>query len=254
MLAQAAAASVIALAAHRLGWLTRGGAIAAALVGALSFHGGVSWAILLLFFFMTSTSLSRWRAVERDRLVQSIVGKKGPRDALQVIANGGVFAFAAFMSTRGDPIPWQALGAGAIAAMTSDTWSTEVGTALGGMPRSLLSGREVAPGTSGGITIAGTIAGIAGAVSAAVMARVSGWHVPIPVIIAGGIVGSVADSLIGSTLQERRWCDRCEKETERRAHTCGTTTRHWGGIRGCNNDLVNLLSSMAGAVVTWALT
>jgi uncharacterized protein (TIGR00297 family) len=253
VIAPLAAASIIAVAAHRIGLLTVSGAIAAALVGALSLYAGASWAILLLFFFITSISLSLWRGVERKRLVRPIVGKEGPRDAVQVLANGGLFAVAAFMATRVDPGPWQAAAAGAIAAMTADTWSTEVGTVLGGTPRAIRTGRQVAPGTSGGITIAGTIAGIGGAVAAASMSRLIGWNVPVPAIIAGGIVGSVADSLLGSTVQEQRWCDRCEAATERRTHSCGTSTRQRGGIRGCNNDVVNLLSSMAGAVVTWAL-
>jgi uncharacterized protein (TIGR00297 family) len=253
VIAPLAVASLIAVAAHRFGLLTWSGAVAAALVGALSLHAGLSAAILLLFFFVSSISLSRWRASDRDRLVRPIVGKSGPRDAAQVFANGGLFALAAFMATRGVPTPWLALAAGAIAAMTADTWSTEVGTVLGGTPRVITSGHEVAPGTSGGITIAGTIAGVLGAVSAALMVKVVGWRLSIPAIIAGGIVGFLVDSLLGSAVQERRWCDRCASATERRVHSCGTTTGHRGGIRGCNNDIVNLLSSIAGAVVTWAL-
>lgn len=253
MIASLAAASLIAVAAHRIGALTASGAIAAVVVGALSLHAGASWATLILFFFVSSISLSLWRSAERDRLLRPVVSKERPRDAVQVIANGGVFAFAALITTRGDPIAWQAVAAGAIAAMTADTWSTEFGTVLGGTPRALTTGRQVAPGMSGGITIAGTMAGVAGAVSAALISRVVGWSVSMFAVIAGGIVGSMTDSLLGSTIQERRWCDRCEQVTERRVHSCGTTTRHRGGIRGCNNDIVNLLSSMAGAVVTWTL-
>ena len=44
-------------------------------------------------------------------------------------------------------------------------------------------------------------------------------------IIAGGLAGSLADSLVGATLQERRWCDRCAQSTERRVHSFGERTR-----------------------------
>ena len=87
-----------------------------------------------------------------------------------------VFALAAALSTRhGNVEAWQAIGAGAIAAATADTWSTEIGTVLGGTPRHLITtGREVPPGTSGGVTIAGTLSGLTGSVLAARVACMHG--------------------------------------------------------------------------------
>ena len=117
-----------------------------------------------------------------------------------------------------------------------------------------MSGRAVPPGTSGGITLAGTSAGIIGALLAAVAAGMMDWETPLPVIVSAGIVGSLVDSLLGATVQERRWCSVCDRLTERRIHTCGTPTTHRGGIRGWTNDLVNFTSTLAGAAVSWALT
>jgi uncharacterized membrane protein len=136
----------------------------------------------------------------------------------------------------------------------ADTWSTEVGTIIGGTPRLILGGGRVPPGTSGGITLAGTSAGIIGALLAAVGAATMNWETSLPVIVAAGFVGSLVDSLLGATVQERRWCDVCGRVTERRIHNCGTPTTHRGGIRGWNNDLVNFTSTLAGAAVSWVLT
>ena len=247
-------AIVVAVVAYLLHLLTAGGAMAAALIGAATVMGGPGWVVLLLFFFVSSSSLSRWRGSERDKLIGSLVEKGGRRDAVQVLANGAVFALAAALSTRQGIETWQALGAGAIAAATADTWSTEIGTVIGGTPRHLTNGRKVAPGTSGGITLVGTLSGSLGAVLAALIAARMDWETPVYAIVAGGVAGLFVDSLLGATIQERRWCTTCSERTERRTHSCGTKTAHRGGLRGLNNDVVNLVSITAGAVVTWTLS
>jgi len=246
-------AAAVALIAYLARTLTLTGALAATIVGGAAMIGGVRWVVMLLFFFVTSSALSLWRARERNRLVGSLLEKGGRRDAWQVLANGGVFAVAALASTSADTLTWHAVGIGAIATSTTDTWSTEVGTVLGGTPIDILSGRQVPPGTSGGITIAGTATAVAAAILAAMVASMVVWNTPAFAIVIGGLVGSLTDSLLGSTVQERRWCPSCDVATERRTHSCGTTTVHRGGIRGCDNDIVNLLSTIAGAVVTWTL-
>ena len=253
MIVEIAVAGVVALVAHRARLLTASGALAATFVGGAAMIGGVRWVVMLLFFFLTSNALSTWRRSERDQLVGAFLEKSDRRDAWQVLANGGVFAAAALLATYADQFTWQAVGIGAITAATADTWSTEVGTVLGGTPIDILSRRQVRPGTSGGITIAGSATAVAAAILAAMVAMTVVWSTPAFAIVIGGLVGSLTDSLLGSTVQERRWCPSCDVATERRTHSCGTTTVHRGGIRGCDNDIVNLLSTVAGAVVTWTL-
>ena len=249
-----AVAAALALVAYRLHLLTLSGAAAATFIGAATVIAGVEWVILLLFFFATSSALSRWRHHERDRLVASIIEKGGRRDAMQVLCNGAVFAVAAVASTVGDVATFQAIGVGAIASATADTWSTEVGTVLGGPPRFILNGRKVASGTSGGITIGGTLSGLLGAVLTGFITTRMHWVTPVYAVVAGGVTGMLMDSLLGAVLQERRWCTTCAVMTERRRHSCGAFTVHREGIRGFDNDVVNLVSIIAGAVVTWTLS
>lgn len=245
-------AAGIAFLARRLGSLDDSGAAAAIAIGTTSVAAGWDWGALLLLYFTASSALSRWRQSLKVERTRSIVAKGGPRDAWQVLANGGVFALAAIASLAmpgADPI-WRAAGIGALAASAADTWGTEIGSAIGGAPRSILTGRRLAPGTSGGITLLGMVATVAGAafIAALVMLR-DGKSAGVLAALVGGVGGALADSLLGAAAQERRHCPSCDVLTERLVHGCGAPTRLAGGVAGFRNDAVNLVASLVGGAV-----
>ncbi len=245
-------AAVFSALCWRLNLLTAGGAAAATVVGAAAVYAGAGWVWLLLAFFVSASLLSSWRREVREQRIGSTIGKPGPRDGVQVLANGLIFSAAAVASTVGDPATWTTVAAGAIAAATADTWSTELGT-LSGTPRNIVTGHRVTPGSSGGVTLIGFLGALAGALLAALVSQ-SMIRRPsfVPVVLAG-VVGSTIDSLAGATIQERRWCDRCSVGTESYRHGCGSPTRRVGGVPGFNNDAVNLLNTVSGALVAWLL-
>lgn len=183
-----------------------------------------------------------------------MIQPEGERNARQVLANGGLFALSA-LGYLVLPSPlWYAAGAGALAASTADTWATEIGTLFGGEPISLTTGRKVPPGTSGGVSLIGTLAGVAGALFIALAAALANWPIPFAAAALGGMAGALADSLLGATVQARRWCEVCAKSTERLVHSCGTPTIHAGGVAGFDNDAVNAVCSGVGALVALLLS
>jgi uncharacterized protein (TIGR00297 family) len=234
--------------------LSPSGAVAAAVIGAIAIAAGWSWAILLVAFFVSASALTKLGGRSKADRVGSIIEKGGERDAGQVMANGGVYAAAALGQVLFPSPVWYALAAGALAASAADTWATEVGTLAGGEPISIISRKRVPAGTSGGITYVGSLAGIGGALFIAIGAALANWPVPFAAITLGGIAGALADSLLGDTLQARRWCDVCAKGTERLVHSCGTQTRLAGGLAGFNNDSVNAVCSGVGALVALLLS
>ncbi len=247
-----AIAFVIALAAYKARSLSRSGALAATLVGTASVAAGWPWGALLVIYFVASSALSRFRRADKEKLTAGMVEKGGARDATQVIANGGVFAAAAVaIAVARAPIAAVfAMGAlGALATATADTWATEIGTLFGGVPRSVLTFRPVARGASGGITLAGTIAMIAGAAFIAYVSLALGLTRAAPLVLLAGIVGALVDSVLGATVQERRWCASCEQSTERGIHHCGAATTRVAGYASITNDMVNLLATMTGFAV-----
>ncbi len=246
-------AMAIASGARAAHALSPSGAFAATLIGTLAIAAGFKWGALLIGYFIVTTILTKWRAADKEKRTASIVAKGGARDAMQVLANGGVFAVAAAASILQPTEPWIALGAGALAVSASDTLATEIGTALGGAPRSVLTWRPVPAGTSGGVSVAGTIAALSGAALVGLYVVLLGWtrHAGIAVAL-GGIAGSTLDSLVGASVQARRWCARCGVVTERTVHLCGEETQRRGGLDFLDNDMVNLVSSVIGGLLALA--
>jgi uncharacterized membrane protein len=104
------------------------------------------------------------------------------------------------------------------------------------------------------VSLAGTVASVAGTLFIALLAfagnRTSIGDVSIvwPVFI-GGFVGALADSLLGATIQSRRWCGTCRRETERTVHDCGAATTPQRGLVWINNDVVNFVSTIIGGLL-----
>lgn len=253
-LAALALAAAISGTAWRLRALSPSGAVAATVIGAIAVAAGWAWCILLVGFFVTSSLLSRYGADEKAARTGGIVAKDDRRDAVQVLANGSPFALAALFALLDPAGPWPAAGAGALAAATSDTWATELGTLARTAPRSILSGRMVPPGTSGGITVAGLGGALAGALFVGLLVATTGWGVRTAIAAAaGGVAGSTLDSLLGATAQTRRWCGSCGVETERVVHDCGSPTTYSRGLRWLDNDVVNAVAGVAGAAIAQIL-
>ena len=259
-------ATAIAALAWRARALTRSGAFAAAIVGACAVAAGWSWGAMLLAFFASATLLSRVRRGEKALRTAGVAAKDDERDAIQVLANGALFAAAAVMfklrwaAAWGtvDPSPaltasWMVLGAGAISAACADTWSTEIGTLARTPPRLITTRRPVPAGTSGGVTVYGLLGMAGGALFMGATAWSVRWPPRVAVAaVAGGIAGALADSFLGATVQAKRRCPRCGALTERDVHDCGTETEPAGGIAWLDNDAVNALATGVGALAAFA--
>ncbi len=71
----------------------------------------------------------------------------------------------------------------------------------------------------------------------------------LPVAGAGGLAGSLFDSLLGATVQAIYYSSSRQKETEKKIDPDGTPNTLVRGWRWLDNDLVNFLSSLVGAAV-----
>jgi uncharacterized protein (TIGR00297 family) len=244
-------AAAVALIAWRFRALSASGAIAATIVGACVFGaGGWPYAAVLFAFFVPSTLLSRIGRARKRGLVDT--GKHGARDAWQVLANGGVAALCAVLAAATNAHAIALAFAGAFAAASADTWGTEIGTLVKMRPRSILTFKPLPTGLSGGVTLPGTLAEVAGACVVGVVAWALGigmWWI----VAAGGVIGALADSLLGASAQELRYCPACRRECETDPHVCGSVTVLRRGVHWMSNDAVNACATAAGALTAFWL-
>lgn len=257
LLTATALSTAVSLLAYRRGSLAPSGVFGAILVGSLTFgFGGWSWGLLLAVFFITSSLLSHFKENEK-RLTAEKFDKGHRRDLAQTLANGGAGALVALLSMLAPAPVWFPFFLGIMATVNADTWATELGTLSKRPPRLITSGRAVEVGTSGAISPFGTAVSFAGGLLIGIVAALARRErQPLSIIFSAalaGLAGSLFDSLLGATVQQIYYCDNCMKETERKLHKCGHTTRRLRGWSWLNNDLVNLFASLVGGLVALGL-
>lgn len=229
----AAIAGVAASKGVKKGSLSRSGAVAAFLVGALSLGANGTFGAVLLTFYFTGSKLTRVGSEKKKRVERDFV-EGGQRTAQQVLACSALATAAAIAHCALSLAPEAALAVspselqsalaaavlGHYACCAGDTYASELGVAYGrGRPFLLTSLSFVPPGTNGAMSLVGTAASIlGGAVMGAtyfavelLCGPVDAWHrsggtaeraaLLVAFGAAVGFGGSLLDSALGATLQ-----------------------------------------------------
>ena len=239
--------------AYRRGSLSASGMWGAVIVGTCIFGlGGWRWGMLLTLFFVSSSGLSHFREAEKAAVAEEKFAKGHARDWGQVMANGGLGSLLAVGSVVWPAWFWWPLFVGVMATVNADTWATELGTLAQKRPRLITNGRDVPPGTSGGVTVWGTAATMMGGLviglTAALVSAETNWVIGLLMGGIGGFVGSLCDSLLGATWQAMYYDETAQIETEKTVYQ-GRPTRQVRGFSWMSNDVVNLLASLVGGGV-----
>jgi uncharacterized protein (TIGR00297 family) len=240
---------LVALAGYTARALTRAGALTATLVGTLIiWRTGGGGLAALGAFFVGSSLISRLAPDPGSSLLDA---KGATRDPMQVLANGGAAALAALLAGSNQAALWSITGS--LAAAAADTWATSSGAWSRTEPRHILTGRRVPAGTSGGITVVGSVGAAAGAASVGLAAMLCGGGSQLlPLALVVGMLGMLLDSAAGALLQGKFRCDQCQRDTERRVHRCGAAARHLRGLAWLTNDGVNAIATITAALLGYA--
>jgi uncharacterized protein (TIGR00297 family) len=247
----------VALAAVLLNAIDARGFLASAIVGfAVIYGGGVQWFIVVAVFFVLAVAFTLYNYGYK-RKIGGAQGKGGARNWPHILANGGVASIAAVSNIFYPSPAMAAIFLGAISASAADTAATELGLLSKSKPRLITNpSRTVPPGTSGGVSPLGFVgAALASTVIGAIaiaLGILPDPYIVIPMCLLGGVVGALADSFVGAVFQRKGYCVVCFKPTEALKH-CGERTKATDGAPFVENNIVNVLSTVVGALVSLAI-
>ncbi len=244
----------IALASYSVHFLSASGSVATFLLASTMFGlGGWKWTVPILTFFVLASLLSK-AGKQRKNHIEHLFEKGSTRDWGQVAANGGLSGFLVIGQYIFPQFNFYPIYLGTLAAVTADTWGTEIGIFFQGKTISISRFTVVEPGSNGGVSMAGFMGGAVGALATVLSALpwITVLHV-LPVAVIAGLGGSLMDSFLGGTIQAQFRCPVCGKMTERSKH-CSTPTVFITGIRWVNNDTVNWMCAITGACLVWIIS
>lgn len=197
---------VVAVLGYRAGTVTVSGMIVGAILGIVIFvfTGAAGWALLLLCF--AAAVLTSRVGLARKRTLGIAEERGGRRGAGNAFANTGVAAIASAMSVLTYAHADARLAfVAALVAGSSDTVASEIGKAWGRRTFLLTTARHVPPGTSGAMSVEGTVAGFIGAALLALAGYGLGLivMVQLPLVVAAATAGALVESALGATLEGR---------------------------------------------------
>lgn len=201
----------VASMAKKRGQLTAGGALIG-LVFAGVIYAGLYLAGLVVLATALGLTLVSTRIGDRRRAARGMTERHERRQAGNIIANCLVGTMGAALELSGSEWGLELAGVwcvAGIAAGASDTVASEIGQALGRVPRSVSTWQPVRPGTPGAVSAVGTVAGVIAALLIALPAALM-WLVPwsaVLVIAAACTVAALVESALASSLERARILD-----------------------------------------------
>lgn len=213
--------------------------------------GGWKWTLPIFSFFILSSFLSKFseKIYSKTELYKS--EKESKRDMWQVLANGAIPFIIILLDYFFVNSNLYFIFLVVIAVHTSDTWSTETGTAFGKNVFMITTFKRIKRGESGGVSVIGSFFGILGAF---VIILIGNYFVNLNVktffiLVLFGFLGNLIDSLFGATIQAKYECNKCHKPTEKKKH-CNSETSIIKGYKIINNDFVNFSSALIILIIS----
>lgn len=199
---------------YKKGILDFRGSIVALLMGiTVAYLAGLTWLSLLIVFLFVGYLSTKYKYSKKSTL-NVAEANRGRRSATNVLANGLVptlFVVLWYFNNNSamDPL-LRAAYIAAIATVTGDTLSSELGVFSKDGPYLITTFEKVPVGVDGGISPLGELVGITGALVIGISAWLVGLadiRVAMLAAVVGGTMGFHFDSLLGATFERVKLMD-----------------------------------------------
>jgi uncharacterized protein (TIGR00297 family) len=242
----------VGIVSYKRGSISVSGLLALVLISSLFiWMDKIAFLFVLFFMFASSSILTKYKKSQKKEF-DLVVAKSGPRDYIQAICNLGIatISIIIYHITKEDALI--AAMVGSVAAANADSWASEIGGLSKQQPIMITTFKPVQKGISGGVTLTGMLGGFVGSlfiVATAVGAmylinpfKGNIWILIVTTFLAG-IFGFIFDSYLGAVFQSlyKNSSDRLTENSEGKQLV--------KGIRWMNNDVVNFITTLVGAVV-----
>ncbi len=216
----------------RMKWLSISGTVFAGLIALMLLLS--HWSLVpIIAFFMLGTL-----AGKLNKNVDSDKKHAKPRDAFQVLANGGVTLVLAIFYISHKVWYLEVLMLISIAVACADTLSSEIGMKFGKNTFGILTFKTLPKGVSGGVSWFGFLGALLGAVVIGFFRVEYFW-----LIVISGFLGSLLDSVLGLLFQAKY---------QRNGQITDLESGYLvGGYRFVTNDMVNILSNVIVVGICW---
>ena len=212
------------------------------------------WGFLALAATLVFTLIAgKISGKKREKAEKKLHAKHGRRDSVQIICNVGTAALMALLYGLTEWEGFLCASGGALAASLADSMASELGILSKTPPRDICTLKRVQAGISGGVSALGLAMSAVGAVIIAAVNLGQGRGLGFAAAVAvGGFVAALVDSALGSAVQAKYRCPVCGALTEKKIH-CGVPGCLEKGLRFIDNDAVNFLNNLCGAVIALLL-
>lgn len=189
----------------------------------------------------------------REKAEKKLHAKHGRRDSVQIFCNVGTSAVMALIFAITEREAFVCASGAALAASLADSMASELGILSPTPPRDICTLKRVQPGISGGVSALGLGMSALGAVIIAAVCLGQGRGIVFSAVIAlSGFLAALVDSALGSAVQAKYRCPVCGALTEKKVH-CDQPGELEKGLRWVDNDMVNFLNNVSGAVIALIL-
>lgn len=228
---------------------------AAVLLGVLLFivlyWGSYKMFLALLLIFSMVVVVDLIVGKKSKSITKGINQKNGARDAIQILSNCLIAVIAVLLCQIVGNVLFTVVFFAVISETVGDSMASDIGVLSKRCPIDICTFKTIEPGLSGGVSVLGFFASLIVCMYCALVYYfLFNKNILFSfVILFCAMFGVVCDSLIGSKLQAKYKCIRCNKITEKNVH-CGMKTVLVSGMKFLDNCMVNFVSNIISAIVS----